>query len=130
MEIIVHAAASSELHYCFSAAGLESTQKILCHIHDEFRASKICTGLKPCMTMLQVAHPDAAHHVVGGWGIGTAWVHIFGLESFFVPCTWMDHDCHASISLRHQSNAWLPEDLIGHHHYLGSWLPGVEPSPE
>ena len=79
---------------------------------------------------LQVAHPDAAHQVVGGWRLDKAWVYVFSLETFFVPCTWLDHDCHVSISLRHQSKAWLPDDLIGHHHYLGSWLSDVEPSKQ
>lgn len=79
---------------------------------------------------LQVACPHAAYQVVGGWKLQKAWVRVFGLDSFFVPCAWMDHDCHEAISLLHQSNSWLPDDLIGHHHYLGSWLSDVEPNPK
>ena len=77
--------------------------------------------------MLQVAPPRAANHVVGGWRLPGAWVRVFGLDSFFVPCAWMDIECHEAVSRRYISGSWLPDDLVGHHHYLGSWLADVEP---
>ncbi|KAK9817526.1 hypothetical protein WJX74_007528 [Apatococcus lobatus] len=75
----------------------------------------------------QVAHPHAANNVVGAWKLQNAWVRVYGLDSFFVPCVWMDRDCHEAVTKRHLSNAWIQDDLVGHHHYLGSWLADVEP---
>ena len=76
---------------------------------------------------MQVAYPHAANYVVGGWKLPNAWVRVFGLDSFYVPCVWMDRECHEAVSKHRLTESWLPDDLIGHHHYLGSWLADVEP---
>ena len=49
---------------------------------------------------------------------------MYGLGTWFVPCEFEDAVCHARMAKEVQQGR-LREELIGWHHYSGSWLAGI-----
>ncbi len=51
-------------------------------------------------------------------------IAVYGLGTWFVPCEFEDAVCHARMAQEVQQGR-LREELVGWHHYSGSWLAGI-----
>ncbi|KAK9806978.1 hypothetical protein WJX72_009294 [[Myrmecia] bisecta] len=80
----------------------------------------------PGITLQAFHHlvPEAktAGNYVGSWKSDDgSHIRVYGVMEWYVPCEWDDHKCHQQIQ-EQQAAGQLPVNLVGHHHYSGSWL--------